>query len=127
MDISINIKNCNSIEQALLSYTSPEYLNKENQYKCEKCKVLRDAQKRISIHALPEILTLQLKRFGYRPGSKVTRHVKFPEILKLDPYLSDELSKSNSEYELYAVLMHAGISTNTGHYYAFVRHANGCW
>ncbi|KAJ3325253.1 Ubiquitin carboxyl-terminal hydrolase 36 [Boothiomyces sp. JEL0866] len=125
MDISIDIKNCNSIEQALLKYTAPEYLNKDNQYKCNK---LRDAEKRITIHESPEILTLQLKRFGYRPGSKVTRHIKFPERLLLDPYLSaNKITGKKVEYELYGVLMHSGHSTNSGHYFSFVKHTNGCW
>ncbi|KAJ3315883.1 hypothetical protein HDV04_000090 [Boothiomyces sp. JEL0838] len=128
MDISIDIKNCNSIEQALLKYTAPEYLVKDNQYKCEKCNKLRDAEKRITIHESPEILTLQLKRFGYRPGSKVTRHIKFPEKLVLDPYLSEsKVTGKKLEYELYGVLMHSGHSTNSGHYFSFVKHTNGCW
>jgi hypothetical protein len=123
MDISLDIKNCESIEQAFFRYTTTENLVRENQYKCEKCNRLRDAQKRVTIKKAPQILTIQLKRFGFfsYSGSKVTRHIQYPEVLKLRPFSSDN---HDATYHLYGVLVHAGHTCNSGHYYAFVKNGN---
>jgi ubiquitin carboxyl-terminal hydrolase 36/42 len=128
MDISLDIKNCDSIEQALFRYSASENLNKGNQYKCANCNMLRDAQKRVTIKKSPQILTIQLKRFGFCSsyGSKVTRCVKYPEELKLQPFMS-EANVSNTSYQLYGVLVHAGHTCNSGHYYSFVRNRFNSW
>jgi hypothetical protein len=123
MDISLDIKNCESIEQAFYRYTTTEDLVRENQYKCEKCNRLRDAQKKVTIKKTPQVLTIQLKRFGFfsYSGSKVTRHIRYPEVLKLRPFSSDQ---QDATYNLYGVLVHAGHTCNSGHYYAFVKNGH---
>ncbi|KAJ3347755.1 Ubiquitin carboxyl-terminal hydrolase 36 [Kappamyces sp. JEL0680] len=112
MDISLDIKNCASIEQALF-----------------RCNGLRDAQKRFVFNLAPNVLMVQLKRFGMygRFGSKVTRHVKFAEELSLEPFLSEESLQrgGNYRYRLVGILMHAGNTCNSGHYYSYVRLSNG--
>ena len=42
------------------------------------------------------------------------------------PYMSDRRS-SPQLYQLYGVLVHQGHSVHSGHYYCFVRAANGLW
>jgi ubiquitin C-terminal hydrolase len=129
MDISLDIKNCNSVEQALYRFTAAEILNNGNQYKCEKCKKLVDAQKQTTIKSLPKILTIQLKRFGYLgSGKKVNRHVKFSEHMNLKAFLSDESSEKENvvDYNLVGVLVHAGHSCGSGHYFTFVK-SSGSW
>jgi len=71
------------------------------------------------------MLTMFLLRYGAH-GSKVTRHISFSERLDLRPYMS--MTQSSSVlYRLYAVLVHNGCSTNSGHYYCYVRAPGGMW
>ena len=57
----------------------------------------------------------------YRPWQ-----VEFDTRLDLAPYMSDRRG-SAQPYELFGVLVHAGHSVHSGHYYCFVRAANGLW
>jgi hypothetical protein len=125
MDICLDIKNCTSVEQSLQRFTAKELLQRPNQYRCEKCNKLVDAQKQTTIRTLPKVLTIQLKKFGYsgRNGSKVNRHVKFSEKMDLKPFVS---IKEDSLYDLCGVLVHAGHSCGSGHYFTFVK-CNGGW
>lgn len=59
-------------------------------------------------------------------GGKVTRHIAFPEKLNIRPYMSIK-SGDPVMYQLYAVLVHMGHSTNSGHYYCYVRSSNQAW
>ncbi len=129
LDLSLDIKNCNSIEQALYRFTDKELLHKNNQYKCEKCNSLRDAHKRLCFGKSPKVLVIQLKRFSsfYRNASKVSRLVKFPEFLDITPFSSD-LKGQIPSYTLVGVLVHSGHSCNSGHYYSYVKPSkNSAW
>ena len=64
-------------------------------------------------------------RYGAH-GSKVTRHISFSERLDLRPYMSASRSPS-VWYQLYAVLVHNGCTTNSGHYYCYIRAPGGAW
>ncbi|KAJ2999284.1 hypothetical protein HDV02_003217 [Globomyces sp. JEL0801] len=129
LDLSLDIRNCGSIEHALKRYTAIETLNKDNQYKCEKCNHLRDAEKRITIDSLPQTLVIHVKRFDFgRKGTKINRHISFTETLNVSPYVSsDKKGQGNIEYELFGVNMHAGHSCNSGHYYSFIKSSDGNW
>lgn len=83
------------------------------------------AQKRFTIHKPSNVLTIQLKRYGVM-GGKVTRHISFPEKLNIRPYMSVSQGAAIT-YQLYAVLVHMGHSTNSGHYYCYVRSSNQAW
>ena len=52
---------------------------------------MTQAQKRFTIHRLPRVLTLQLKRFDYHSmfGGKINKEVAYPEHLDMRPYMSD--------------------------------------
>jgi len=66
-------------------------------------------------------------------GGKVTRHIVFPEVLDVQPYVShgsnvaSENSSDEHRYRLYGVLVHEGHSTSSGHYYCYVMTADGSW
>jgi len=64
-------------------------------------------------------------RYGAH-GSKVTRHISFSERLDLRPFMSETKSPS-VWYRLYAVLVHNGCTTNSGHYFCYVRAPGGTW
>lgn len=59
-------------------------------------------------------------------GGKVMRHVVFTEHLNMRPYMSDRHGDSIN-YRLYAVIVHEGASTTSGHYYCYVRAPNNIW
>lgn len=52
--------------------------------------------------------------------------VDFGTTLDLAPYMCDRRA-SPQMYQLYGVLVHQGHSVHAGHYYCFVRAANGLW
>ncbi|RGP71833.1 ubiquitin carboxyl-terminal hydrolase 22 27 51 [Fusarium longipes] len=89
----------------------------------------------INIKRLPNVLSIQLKRFEYRHGrhdraaSKVDNEVKFPLQLNMMPYTnrvrnhdsreSLELERSCT-YDLLSVVVHVG-ELDTGHYTSYCR------
>ncbi|KAJ3201800.1 hypothetical protein HDU82_007868 [Entophlyctis luteolus] len=125
LDISLEVKNCNSIEKALARFTKLEILDDENKY---RCKTLVQASKRMTILEAPATLVLQLKRFEfghYGLGGKITKMITFQEKLDLQPFMYK--ADSRVVYDLYGVLVHSGHSCNSGHYYSFVKAPNGIW
>lgn len=113
-------------------------------YKCEKCGKGGRATKQSRLASIPPILTLHLKRFRYgadaraaisaaAPGlsnrraksgsAKIEGHIKFEQIFDLKPYLTEDLQKSkrNMFCRLFAVVVHAGKNSHSGHYIAYVR------
>ena len=59
-----------------------EFLGKDNAYKCDKCKRKSEASKQLTIHTLPNVLVLQLKRFSFlgMHGGKISRHIAFDQV-----------------------------------------------
>ncbi|KAJ2710872.1 hypothetical protein H4R19_003526 [Coemansia spiralis] len=127
LDVSLDIQASSTLAKALRSFIRPETLSKGNRYKCEKCTKLVDATKQMTIYQLPRILTLQLKRFSVF-GGKIGRHVEFPLSLDMAGYVSKNSSERGPQpYRLYAVLVHSGGSSRSGHYYCFVKSSAGIW
>jgi len=116
-------------------------------YKCESCGNMGSATKQSRLASIPPILTLHLKRFRYgsdgkplplpsrRGGREVSQllgtsgsakiegHIKFPLIFDLKPFLTESLKdKIKSMFcRLFAVIVHAGKNSHSGHYVAYVR------
>lgn len=131
LDLSLEVRTCDSVSAALRLFTTPELLTRGNRYRCEACHRLTDAHKQFSIYKAPEVLTLQLKRFSVnlhtgQPG-KLSRPVDFPERLDISSAMSDPDHGTSSHYRLYAVIVHEGASCNSGHYHAFVRNSTDIW
>jgi len=150
MDLSLEIssKHCHSLLSALDAFYAPETLDGANRYKCPKCKQKVRARKQFTIKEAPQVLTVQLKRFGFGPfgrPTKLNKRISYPQYLNLDAYLSSSNSsnhhmngqnnsinnsqapsdcpqvapRASSRYCLYGVLVHDGPSMFTGHYYTF--------
>jgi len=130
LDLSLEVKNVDSIDKALKLFTQPEKLAKANKYRCENCHKLTDAAKQFTIFKPPNVLTIQLKRFQVNPftdqSSKLQKPVEFKENLDLRPFLSRPSNQSTS-YRLYAVLVHEGSTCHSGHYHCFVKNSIGVW
>ena len=58
--------------------------------------------------------------------SLMMAQVDFETELNIAPYMSNRRAGPQM-YELYGVLVHAGHSVHSGHYYCFVRGPNGIW
>ena len=128
LTLSIDVQHCNSIKDSLARYTKKEFLGNANMYKCEKCKQKVDATRRVTFQRLPKILVLHLKRFNYNGlNMKLSKHLNFPDKLELNSFLSESVCKSGAQYSLYAVLVHSGFSSHSGHYYCFVKSPSGVW
>ena len=113
-------------------FTKPDYLDGDNAYRCGKCAKRVRARKHMSVHRAPPVLSIHLKRFQYLVfgGSKINKPIAFAERLDMAPFLSfpkEAVRSGGAVYRLFAVLVHAGQSTDCGHYFSFVRAPNDAW
>ncbi|KAM0901801.1 hypothetical protein ACQ4PT_019712 [Festuca glaucescens] len=70
MDLTLEIHGwVESLQDALTQFTSPEDLDGENMYKCGRCCAYVKARKQLSVHEVPNILTVVLKRFQVKAVS----------------------------------------------------------
>ncbi|XP_042683688.1 ubiquitin carboxyl-terminal hydrolase 42 [Centrocercus urophasianus] len=126
LDIPLDIQHISSVIEALEQFVKPEQLDGDNCYKCSKCKKMVPATKRFTIHRSSNILTLSLKRFADFTGVKETKDVEYPEYFDLGAYMSQPDGEPLI-YALYAVVVHSGASSQTGHYFCFIKAADGFW
>lgn len=127
MDLALDIRHCDALEHALQKFSKIDQLTGQNRYNCEFCKKKRDAQKSMHIAKAPHVLTIQLKRFEFTGfgGKKLSRHVDFPESLDIKSVMAT--GANSPRYALSGVLVHSGGSSNSGHYYSFVKSPSGIW
>lgn len=151
-----------SVTDLLNYFLAPEILTGDNQYYCENCASLQNAEKTMQITEEPEYLILTLLRFSYDQKYHVRRkildNVSLPLVLelpvkrtlthsplpeswslevgstdsienlakKLKPSGADEAhGPSPVPYVLSSVVVHSGISSESGHYYSYARNVTG--
>lgn len=141
---------CLHLNDLLQHYLKPEMLTGDNQYFCDKCGSLQDAERKISITQPPEHLIISLLRFSYDPKiharSKIFQEVKYPRTLIVPKDQTSETRSDNPRrslrsavsrqiekcgvnttkgevYGLNAVVVHSGTSSESGHYYTYARHS----
>jgi ubiquitin C-terminal hydrolase len=92
--------------------------------RCDKCKKNTKRTRIFQLDNAPDVLPIQLMRFGYgaRGPTKNKKHIDFPEELDLSPWAVDK--NKPSKYRLQAIVAHSG-SLKFGHYIAYVRSADG--
>ncbi|XP_010487240.1 PREDICTED: ubiquitin carboxyl-terminal hydrolase 25-like [Camelina sativa] len=127
MDISLEILNSSSLKESLQKFFQPEILDGNNKYRCESCTKLVTARKQMSILQSPNVLVIQLKRFGGIYGGKIDKAISFGEILVLSNFMSKASKDPQTEYKLFGIIVHAGFSPESGHYYAYVKDSLGQW
>ncbi|KAK4099894.1 ubiquitin carboxyl-terminal hydrolase-like protein [Parathielavia hyrcaniae] len=112
-----------------------EYVKSDKcEYRCHSCGSMQQARRQTSIKRLPNVLSIQLKRFEYKQGrneraAKIDTPVQFPLQLSMLPYTnrargqdvreSYELARSCT-YDLLSVVVHVG-EIDTGHYVSYCR------
>ncbi|KAL4162097.1 hypothetical protein PRNP1_002645 [Phytophthora ramorum] len=130
LDLSLEIAHgVTSVKGALRHFTATEKLDDCNAWKCSSCGKPSRAEKGLTIAECPNVLMIQLKRFDLMFG-KIKRHIEFPRSLDIAVGMSktcEDRRRGRTKYELHAVLVHAGFSTDCGHYYAFVKGSSGQW
>ena len=88
---------------------------------------MSNAKKKMTIYQPPKILFIHFLRFTVT-GRKIGKHITFPKSFNLRAFVSENSDsklpkedQSNHIYSLYGVIVHAGKSTRSGHYYSFVK------
>ncbi|KAM4699405.1 ubiquitin carboxyl-terminal hydrolase 35 [Discoglossus pictus] len=122
-----------SVSDLINHLLCPEMLTAENKYRCETCLSLQDAEKVVELTMGPEYLILTLLRFSFDVKAmkrrKILDNISVPLVLKL-PIQMDEsenvcTGRSNStkvdQYDLCTVIVHSGLSSESGHYYCYAR------
>ncbi|CAA6658193.1 unnamed protein product [Spirodela intermedia] len=122
--LELNIKGLDNLDASLDDYLSVEELSGENQYFCQSCGKRVDATRCIKLHALPPILTLQLKRYDFltemTKKKKIKSSFSFPSKLNMGRRL-DNVSEPELLYDLSAILIHKGATATSGHYVARIK------
>ncbi|KAK1414017.1 hypothetical protein QVD17_29754 [Tagetes erecta] len=128
LDLSLEILRADTLYKAFANFTAKEQLDGgAKQYQCQQCKQKVKALKQLTIHKPPNVLTVHLKRFGsHMSGQKIDKKIQFGPTLDLKPFVTGPYD-GDLKYTLYGVLVHAGWSTHSGHYYCFVRTSSGMW
>ncbi|XP_058925490.1 ubiquitin carboxyl-terminal hydrolase 35 [Kogia breviceps] len=101
-------------------FLSPERLTAENRYHCESCASLQDAEKVVELSQGPRYLILTLLRFSFDLRTmrrrKILDDVTIPLLLRL-PLAGGR----GQAYDLCSVVVHSGVSSESGHYYCYAR------
>ncbi|XP_068412904.1 ubiquitin carboxyl-terminal hydrolase 35 [Eschrichtius robustus] len=101
-------------------FLSPERLTAENRYYCESCASLQDAEKVVELSQGPRYLILTLLRFSFDLRTmrrrKILDDVSIPLLLRL-PLAGGR----GQAYDLCSVVVHSGVSSESGHYYCYAR------
>ncbi|XP_054830462.1 ubiquitin carboxyl-terminal hydrolase 35 [Eublepharis macularius] len=109
-----------SVPDLINYFLSPETLTAENRYHCENCASLQDAEKLAELTEGPHYLILTLLRFSFdlraMRRKKILDNVSVPLVLKLPV-----LTFASVVYDLCSVVVHSGVSSESGHYYCYAR------
>lgn len=103
------------LESLMTNYFKPTSFSGSNSYHCEKCNKLTSAKRTLHIGSFPQSLIVSLNRFRYSATSdvkvKLMTQVSIPGTLLV----------TGIPYNLEAVVVHSGSSTEAGHYYSFAK------
>ncbi|KAL5247027.1 hypothetical protein ACHWQZ_G019033 [Mnemiopsis leidyi] len=146
LSISVDVRNHENLTESLDEFVKGDLLEGNNAYHCELCDKKVDTVKRLCFQRLPNILAIQLKRFGYdwerECAVKYNDYFEFPDTLSMERYTVDFLSRieetaahqmietgdrqdvptpsDHSNYRLVGVVVHSGQASG-GHYYSYIK------
>ncbi len=110
LDLSIDIEQHSSLTACLRQFSHSEMLCSTNKCYCETCCGLVEAERRMRIKSLPNILGLHLKRFRQDDMGRLHKlfyRVTFPLSLRV-PCTTEDTDRAERLYELFAVVVHIG-------------------
>ncbi|PFH49669.1 hypothetical protein AMATHDRAFT_4676 [Amanita thiersii Skay4041] len=124
LDLSIDIEQNSSVTACLRQFSASEMLSQRNKFFCDSCCDLQEAEKRMKIKKLPNVLALHLKRFKYQEDVqryiKLTYRVAFPLELRLFNTV-DDVEDADRLYNLFAIVVHIGNGPHHGHYISIIK------
>lgn len=101
-------------------FLSPERLTAENRYYCELCASLQEAEKAVELSQGPRYLILTLLRFSF--DLRTMRRRKILDDVAIPLLLHLPLAGGQTQaYDLCSVVVHSGVSSESGHYYCYAR------
>ncbi|XP_056235108.1 ubiquitin carboxyl-terminal hydrolase 1 isoform X2 [Seriola aureovittata] len=117
-----------TLKWAIGQFASVERIVGEDKYFCETCHHYTEAERSLLFDKTPEVITIHLKRFSansleldpYAGLSKVNTPLQTPLTLSLEEWCTRPSSAKGQHYQLFAVVMHSGITISSGHYTAYV-------
>lgn len=111
-----------SVQGLLEYYCSKESLTGENQYQCRDCGEHRDAERSVLIETTPKYLILVLKNFKFDPKLQVQTKLMHSMYHNHSITLPTVRSQAvHAAYTLYAAVIHAGTTLDSGHYYTLAK------
>ncbi|MEQ2200323.1 hypothetical protein XENOCAPTIV_027520 [Xenoophorus captivus] len=114
---------------AISQFASVERIVGEDKYFCETCRHYTEAERSLLFDKTPEVITIHLKRFSasslevdpYAGLSKVNTPLQTPLTLSLTEWCTNPSAATGQQYELFAVVMHSGVTISSGHYTTYIR------
>ncbi|KAL0068410.1 hypothetical protein AAF712_004488 [Marasmius tenuissimus] len=129
LDLSIDIEQNSSVTACLRQFSASEMLCHKNKFFCDSCCDLQEAERRMKIKKLPNVLALHLKRFKYQEDVqkyiKLAYRVAFPFQLRLFNTV-DDAEDADRLYNLFAIVVHIGSGPHHGHYISIIK-TRGTW
>ncbi|KAF8899287.1 hypothetical protein BD779DRAFT_72123 [Infundibulicybe gibba] len=129
LDLSIDIEQNSSVTACLRQFSASEMLCQRNKFFCDSCCDLQEAEKRMKIKKLPNVLALHLKRFKYQEDVqryiKLAYRVAFPFELRLFNTV-DDMDNADRLYNLFGIVVHIGNGPHHGHYVSIIK-TLGAW
>ncbi|XP_035208006.1 ubiquitin carboxyl-terminal hydrolase 8-like [Stegodyphus dumicola] len=115
-----------SLKECFQYFLKSEKIYGEAAWDCPRCKQKKEAEKRLRICRLPNILVIQLKRFSYEGlwRRKLQTHVDFD--LVLDVPCEENGEECLQSYSLYGIVNHYG-TLEGGHYTAYCNALSNKW
>ncbi|KAL3095449.1 hypothetical protein niasHS_007548 [Heterodera schachtii] len=115
--LQIGIDGHNTLISAIQSFFAPEPLR---DFRCDQCRESNCVTRSSRFTQLPELLIVQLNRYVLASNGnlrKLQNAVHYPRLLTAEELQLEGIP----DYELCAVMIHEGKSTNSGHYYDVIR------
>ncbi|KAJ6575494.1 hypothetical protein B0H19DRAFT_645861 [Mycena capillaripes] len=129
LDLSIDIEQNASVTACLRQFSASEMLCQKNKFFCDVCCDLQEAEKRMKIKKLPNVLALHLKRFKYQEDVgkyiKLAYRVAFPFELRLFNTV-DDMDNADRLFNLFGIVVHIGNGPHHGHYISIIK-TMGSW
>ncbi|CAL8254890.1 unnamed protein product [Merluccius merluccius] len=118
-----------TLKWAISQFASVERIVGEDKYFCETCHHYTEAERSLLFDKTPEVVTIHLKCFSangldldpYAGLSKVNTPLQTPLALSLEEWCTRPAPPEGCHYQLFAVVMHSGVTISSGHYTAYVR------
>ncbi|XP_062308430.1 ubiquitin carboxyl-terminal hydrolase 1 [Osmerus eperlanus] len=118
-----------TLQWAISQFASVERIVGEDKYFCETCLHYTEAERSLLFDKTPEVVTIHLKCFSanslemdpYAGLSKVNTPLLTPLTLSLEEWCTRPSATGGQHYQLFAVVMHSGVTISSGHYTTYVR------